>query len=136
MRGINSMEKIVKVTYKVPVVEYSNHGWRGTAELSNNELECFEKAALMELLSRDILRTIIDDYIEHSGEIHEKDWETMADDIKFLLKKDEIISELFPVVEFGDVERDENNAVGIFSIILSKYINPTALEHIYFRFEY
>lgn len=130
------MEKIVTTTYKISTPEYRSCGWQGVAEMGNNEFVSFEKAALTELLCNNILRIIINDFISYDSEICETDWDEIKDNIEFLLKTDIIISELFPKVEFSNIQRNEDDEINTFSIMLSKDISPTTYEYIYLTFEY
>ena len=131
------MEKIVKVTYKVPVLEYANHGWQGTAEMDNSEFATFDKAALIELLCKEILRTIIDVHIVFSRTICcDSEWENFQHDVERFLKNDVITSELFPNVEFENIQYDDVDDVRGFSIILSKDNNPIIHNNIYLTFEF
>lgn len=128
------MEKIVKVTYKVPVLEYRNNGWEGTAEMDNSEFETFDKAALLELLCKEILRTVIDDYIVDDCAI--SNWESFQYDVERFLKGDTIVSELFPNVTFAGFEYDDEDEIRSFTINLTKNISPITSEGIYLTFEY
>lgn len=130
------MEKIVKVTYKVPVLEYANLGWQGTAEMDSPEFATFDKAALIELLCKEILRTIINDYIISNDAICSSDWESFQYDVERFLKGDVITSELFPKVKFENVQYDDVDDVRCFSIILSNDIDPITCDNIYLTFEY
>jgi hypothetical protein len=131
------MEKIVKITYKVPVLEYANLGWQGTAEMDCSEFDSFEKAALIELLCKEILRTVIDKHIVFSRTICcDSEWENFQHDVEWFLKNDVITSELFPIVEFEDIQYDDVDDVCGFQIILSKDINSTTHNNIYLTFEY
>lgn len=131
------MEKIVKTTYKITTPEYRSCGWQGTAELDNNEFDSFERAALIELLCNNILRTIINDFISYDGgEFYEADWDEIKGNIEFLLKTDTIISELFPNVEFSNIQQNDDGVIYTFSIILSKNIDPITCECVYLTFEY
>ena len=132
------MEKIVKVTYKVPVLEYANHGWQGTAEMDNSEFETFDKAALLELLCKMILQTVIDDYIDENCTISDSRWESLQYNIERFIKGDTIISELLPVVKFENIQYDEDDEgeIRCFGIILSKNIDAITCENIYLTFEY
>jgi hypothetical protein len=131
------MEKIVKVTYKVPVLEYANLGWQGTAEMDCSEFDSFEKAALIELLCKGILRTVIDDYIISNSTINNSDWESFQYDVERLFFKGDVItSELFPIVEFKVIQYDDVDDICGFSIILSKNIDAITCENIYLTFEY
>lgn len=128
------MEKIVKITYKVPVLEYANLGWQGTAEMDCSEFETFDKAALMELLCKKILQTVIDDYIIDNGAI--SSWDSFQYDVERFLKGDVITSELFPIVKFENIQYDDVDDICGFSIILSKNIDAITCENIYLTFEY
>ncbi len=130
------MEKIVKITYKVPVLEYRNKGWQGTAEMDNSEFATFDKAALLELLCKEILRSVIDDYIISNGIISDSDWESFQYDVERFLKGDAIISELFPIVKFENIEYNDVDEVRCFSIILSNDADPITCDNIYLTFEY
>jgi hypothetical protein len=130
------MEKIVKVTYKVPVLEYAILGWQGTAEMDCPEFETFEKAALIELLCKEILQTVINDYIINNGAICSSDWESFQYDVERYFKSDVITSELFPIVKFENVQYDDVDDICGFSIILSKNIDAVTCENIYLTFEY
>lgn len=128
------MEKIVKVTYKVPVLEYANLGWQGTAEMDCPEFETFDRAALLELLCEKILRLVIDDYIIDNGAI--SSWDSFQYDVERFLKGDVITSELFPIVKFENIQYDDVDDICGFSIILSKNIDAITCENIYLTFEY
>lgn len=131
------MEKIVKVTYKVPVLEYANHGWQGTVEMDNSEFESFDRAALLELLCKEILRTVIDDYIINNDAINRSEWnDVISHDLDCFFKDNTIISELFPIVKFENFQYDDYDDIRYFNIILSKNIDPITCEYIYLTFEY
>ena len=130
------MEKIVKVTYKVPVLEYRNNGWQGTAEMDCSEFETFDRAALFELLCKEILRSVIDYYIISNGAINDSDWESFQYDVERFFKDDTIVSELFPIVKFENIQYDDADEIRCFSIILSKNIDTITCENIYLTFEY
>lgn len=130
------MEKIVKVTYKVPVLEYANHGWQGTVEMDCSEFETFDRAALLELLCKEILRNVIEDYIINNDAISNSDWESFQYDVERFLKSDTIVSELFPIVKFKGIEYDDVDNICGFGIILSKNIDAITCENIYLTFEY
>lgn len=128
------MEKIVKTTYKVPVIEYEN-GWKGTAEMDKIEFESFDKAALIELLCHYILREVIDDCIDYDNELIDSIWDSVQNNIKRFIKNNTIVSELFPIVKLDEIERSKYDRITAFSMVLSRNIDPVTCECLYFTFE-
>lgn len=129
------MEKIVRTTYHIPVLEYRNNNWEGTAEMDVSEFESFDKAALFELLCKEILRTVIDDYIVDNGPICNSNWDSFQYDVERFLKGDVIISELFTSVEVRDLAEDNyDDDINSFVIVLHK-IKDTK-DNVYLTFEY
>lgn len=130
------MEKIVKTTYKVPVLEYANLGWQGTAKIDCSEFETFDRAALFELLCKEILRTVIDDYIVDNGPICNSNWESFQYDVERFFKGDVIISELFTSIEIRDLEEDSYDDDDIHSFVIVLHKSKELKDNIYLTFEY
>lgn len=128
------MEKIVKTTYKVPVLEYENC-WRGTVEMDRVEFESFDKAALTELLCHYILRKVVDDCIDYSKELPDSKWDSIRNSIEHFIKTDAIVSELFPIVKFDVIQRNKYDHIMDFSMVLATNNDPVTCECLYFTFE-
>lgn len=128
------MEKIVRTTYHVPVLEYVNYGWQGTAEMDNSEFESFDKAALFELLCKEILRIVIDDYIAGCS-LSNSEWERIQYKFEDFFKNDVIMSELFTSFDVKDFEYDDVDDIRSFTIILQK-TKDIKSDNIYLTFEY